>query len=78
LPRARPIPAFWAPDIPLYSPRDRRLHYSPINHTASFRHDGTPSPSHTPCANHGAHLPPPGAPVPQTDGHLVVALAGSE
>ena len=27
VPRARPIPAFWAPDIPLNSHRDRRLNY---------------------------------------------------
>ena len=78
VPRARPIPAFWAPDIPLNSHRDRRLNYSPATHTAHSCHDGNPSLSHPLCVNHGAHLPPLGALVSQTDGDPVDALAGSE
>ena len=78
VPRARPIPAFWAPDIPLNSHRDRRLNYLPATHTAHSCHDGNPSLSHPLCVNHGAHLPPLGALVSQTDGDPVDAVAGSE
>ena len=80
--RARPVPAFWAPDIPLHPFGDRRLDrrliYSPDTSNSRSDHDGT-TPSSLPSrANHGACLTPLRAHVPLTDGCPVEATTGSE
>ncbi len=80
--RARPVPAFWAPDIPLHPFGDRRLDrrliYSPDISNSRSDHDGT-TPSSLPSrATHGACLTSLRAHVPLTDGCPVEATAGSE
>ncbi len=77
-PRARPVPAFWAPDLPLHSHRDRRIACSPSRHITHLCHDRLSPPSHTACNDHGVHSTSLGARVPQTSGCLAGSLAGGE